>query len=115
MARIHSLLTVTKGGLLYLNIAEIVSWVDFHECLENHTFFMPHASHNDAAYRRCIARCSLHNPIMPYIEFFTVPLIRLEFENPDELRDLLRQIYRFGWRVYDMDDASTDEHDVSSV
>lgn len=114
MARIHSILTVTKGGLLYLNIAEIVSWIDFPECRENHEFFMPHVG-SDTLYRRCIARCSLYNPIMPYIEFFTVPLTRLEFENPDELRDLLQQIYRFGWRAYDMDDVPTDEQDVSSV
>ncbi len=114
MARIHSLLTVTKGGFLYLNIAEIVSWIDFHECQDNHAFFMPH-SIEETAYRRCIARCSLHNPIMPYIEFFTVPLTRLEFENPDDLRDLMRQIYRFGWRAYDMDDAVSDDQEVSSV
>lgn len=114
MARINRILTVTKGGVLYLDIAEIVAWIDFRECQENHAFFMPNVA-DEAIYRRCIARCSLRNPIMPYIEFFTVPLTRLEFEDPHDLRDLLRQIYCFGWRAYDMDDVPHAGHDVSSV
>jgi|SRR5688572_28629546 hypothetical protein len=102
MARIHSILTITKGGILYNDIAEIVSWIDFLECQDNHSFFMPDTA-CDAQYQRCIARCSFVNPIMPYIEFFTVPLVRLEFEDPLHLRDLLREIYRYGWKAYDID------------
>ncbi|MCU0511430.1 MAG: hypothetical protein MUE40_02555 [Anaerolineae bacterium] len=102
MARIHGILTITQGGILYNDIAEIVRWIDFRECQENHAFFMPGSAIADQ-YRRCIARCSFVNPIMPYIEFFTVPLIRLEFEDPLHLRDLLRDIYRFGWRAYVVD------------
>lgn len=103
MARIHSILTVTQGGILYNDIAEIVCWIDFRECHDNHAFFMPQASAN-GQYERCIARCSFRNPVMPYIEFFTVPLVRLEFEDPLQLRDLLREMYRYGWKAYDVDE-----------
>jgi hypothetical protein len=103
MARIHNILTITQGGILYNDIAEIVSWIDFLECQDNHAFFMPDTACEER-YRRCIARCSFANPIMPFIEFFTVPLLRLEFEDPLHLRDLLREMYRFGWKAYDIDE-----------
>jgi hypothetical protein len=102
MARIESILTVTQGGILYHDIAEIVRWIDFGECRENHDFFMPEFA-CDEAFGRCVARCSFRNPVMPFIEFFMVPLIRLEFEDPVELRDLLREMYRYGWKAYNID------------
>lgn len=101
MARIQKILTVTQGGLLYTDIAEVVRWIDFQQCRINHAVWMPHA--NNETYDRCIAQCSFTDPVMPYIEFFSTPVIRLEFENPQHLRSLLRDIYRHGWKAYDID------------
>ncbi len=101
MARIQKILTVTQGGILYTDIAEVVRWIDFQECRVNHAAWMPQSQ--NGTYHRCIAECSFDDPIMAYIEFFTEPVIRLEFENPQHLRTLLREIYRYGWKAYDID------------
>lgn len=106
MARIHSIVTVTRGGLLYRDIAEIPRWIDFRLC--NRNWFLqrcyeptPYQYNFDA---RCVAQRSFYTAPMPYIEFFTQPAItRMEFDDPEDLWTLLKEMqYHGGWMAYSL-------------
>lgn len=106
MARIDDIVTVTIGGLLYKDIAEIPRWIDFKSCHRNWCLqagYQP-SSQSLVFDVRCVARFSLHQAQLPYIEFFTDPVIRLEFEDANTLRALLAQLQNFGqWTAHDLD------------
>jgi hypothetical protein len=41
--------------------------------------------------------------LLPYVEFFTIPVMRLEFNEALELHKLLKDMAKFGWKVYHID------------
>lgn len=106
MARFHSIVTVTQGGILYKDIAEITRWIDFKQC--NHNWYRqseqrpsPYTHNFDKC---CVARRSFQNVALVYIEFFIEPTLRLEFDDPEHLWDLLKQMKLYGgWVSYDLD------------
>jgi hypothetical protein len=106
MARISTIITVTQGGLLYRDIADIVRWIDFKQC--NRQWFRQR-EYRPSPYRkafdaRCVARRSFGTASLPYIEFFTIPVTRLEFDDPEDLWTLLKEMQRRGgWMAYDND------------
>ena len=102
MARIDSIVTVTKGGVLYKDIAEIVRWVDFALCYEQYTL---HFNGTEASTEQfCIGRSSFNLAALPYVEFFTDPITRLEFDNSDDLTALLSQINAYAfWYTQNLD------------
>jgi hypothetical protein len=106
MARIHSIVTVTLGGILYRDIAEITRWIDFRLCNESYCMnYMPtlrvRMGQRDS---RCVGRHSFHLAPLAYIEFFTDPITRLEFEDHEQLWDLLKLMNRHGgWFAVSMD------------
>jgi len=106
MARFHSIITVTEGGLLYKDIGEVTRWVDFRSCNRNwcnqyEKNLVPQALRLDAY---CVARRSFYHASLPYIEFFTEPILRLEFEHDEALWDLLKQMKVYGnWVAFDLD------------
>lgn len=106
MARFHSIVTVTQGGILYKDIAEITRWIDFKQCNLNwyrQTEQRPSPFTHEFD-KSCVARRSFDNAPLVYIEFFTDPILRLEFDNPEQLWDLLKQMKVFADRVaYDLD------------
>jgi hypothetical protein len=102
MARIDSIVTVTKGGVLYKDIAEIVCWIDFALCYEQYTLHFNGTETSTEQF--CIGRSSFHLASLPYIEFFTDPITRLEFDKPDELTELLSQIHAYAfWYTQNLD------------
>lgn len=106
MARIHSIITVTLGGILYRDIAEIPRWIDFPLCNEHYcTDYMPTLHvRNGQRGSHCVGRQSFHLAPLAYIEFFTDPLTRLEFEEHEQLWDLLKLMNRHGgWFAISMD------------
>ncbi|GAB5490313.1 MAG: hypothetical protein Phog2KO_05280 [Phototrophicaceae bacterium] len=106
MARIHSIITVTEGGILYKDIAEVTRWVDFKLCNRN---WYRQAEQRPSPYTHnfdkcCVARRSFENAPLAYIEFFTEPISRLEFDDTENLWDLLKQMKIYGnWVAYDLD------------
>ncbi|MEL6309138.1 MAG: hypothetical protein AAFR81_05055 [Chloroflexota bacterium] len=106
MARFHSIITVTEGGLLYKDIAEVTRWVDFRSCNQNWYYqyeknIAPQALRLDAC---CVARRSFRHASLPYIEFFTDPILRLEFDDHEALWELLKQMKVYGnWVAFDLD------------
>ncbi|MGB7338668.1 MAG: hypothetical protein WBC91_07245 [Phototrophicaceae bacterium] len=106
MARFDSIITVTQGGVLYKDIAEIIRWIDFKQCNRN-WYRQPEQRPSPYTHqydRCCVARRSFTNASLPYIEFFTDPILRLEFDNPEYLWDLLKQMKLYGnWVAYDLD------------
>lgn len=103
MARIHSIVTVTIGGILYRDIAEITRWIDFRYCAENSVRYL---SADDLVIHagRCVGRRSESVALLPYIEFFTTPITRLEFDHADDFADLLHEMQRCGgWFAIDLD------------
>jgi hypothetical protein len=106
MARIHSIITITQGGLLYRDIAEIPRWIDFRLCNELYCIDYAHAVRirHDERDTRCVGRHSFDLAPLPYIEFFTEPLTRIEFEEHQQLLDLLHQMQqRGGWFAVSID------------
>jgi hypothetical protein len=105
MARFHSIITVTQGGILYRDIAEVVRWIDFRECQENHLDEKQlSGTQPNELDLRCIARCSFYLAPLAYIEFFTHSILRLEFEDPEQLWDLLKDIQVCGgWFAMNLD------------
>lgn len=102
MARFHRIITITQGGILYSDIAEIVRWIDFLECLQNRDYYLA-PGHADGSVR-CVGWHSYYGAQLPYVEFFMVPLLRLEFAGADDLYDLLRTMYENGdWITCDLD------------
>jgi hypothetical protein len=102
MARIDSIVTVTRGGILYKDIAEIVRWIDFAFCYEQYTLRFNGTEATTEHF--CIGRSSFYLAPLPYVEFFTDPITRLEFNKAEDLTDLLRQIYAFGfWYTENLD------------
>lgn len=106
MARIHSIVTVTQGGILYRDIAEVLRWIDFRLC--NEIYCLDYAA--NIRVRRgqfdicCVGRHSFHLAPLPYVEFFTDPLTRLEFDDNEQLWDLLKQMKLLGnWFAVSMD------------
>jgi len=106
MARFHSIVTVTQGGILYKDIAEITRWIDFKQCNKN-WYRQPEQRPSPFTHdfdKCCVARRSFNHAPLAYIEFFTDPILRLEFENPEHLWDLLKQMKLYADRVaYDLD------------
>jgi hypothetical protein len=105
MARIEGIITVTRGGILYKDIAEIVRWLDFALCYEQYTL---HFNGTELSIERfCVGRSSFHLAPLPYVEFFTDPITRLEFDKPEDLSDLLNQIHAYGfWYTQDLDEPN---------
>lgn len=105
MARFHSIITVTQGGILYRDIAEVVRWLDFRECQENYKNEQQLSeTRSNELDLRYIGRCSCYLAPLPYIEFFTKPILRLEFEDHEELLDLLEEIQLCGgWFTINLD------------
>lgn len=105
MARFHSIITVTQGGILYRDIAEIVRWLDFRECQENYIDEQQLSETlSNQLDSRCVGRCSCYLAPLPYIEFFTTPILRLEFEDHKQLLDLLEEIQVCGdWFAINLD------------
>jgi hypothetical protein len=102
MARIDSIVTVTRGGILYKDIAEIVRWIDFAFCYEQYTLRFNGTEAN--AEQLCVGRSSFYLAPLPYVEFFTDPITRLEFDKVDELSDLLNQIHAYPfWYTQNLD------------
>jgi len=98
MARIHSILTVTQGGLLYLDIAEITRWIEFRDCYQ---WYLTQNPHDESLI---IAHSRIKNVPMPYIEFFTTPFTRLEFQQLASLQNLLADIQKYTrWQVLELD------------
>jgi hypothetical protein len=103
MARIKGIVTVTQGGILYKDIAEIVRWLDFALCYEQYTLY--YNGTESSTERFCVGRSSFNRAPLPYVEFFTDPITRLEFDNPEDLRDLLKQLHAFNfWYTKDLDE-----------
>lgn len=106
MARIHSIITVTNGGILYKDIAEVIRWIDFQECNDN-WYRQPEQKPSPFTHRFdncCVARRSFYLSSLAYIEFFTDPIVRLEFDEPEDLWHLLKQMKLYGdWVAYDLD------------
>ena len=106
MARFHSIIAVTQGGILYKDIAEITRWIDFRECNRN-WYRQPEQQPSPFTHqfdRQCVARRSFYNAPLTYVEFFTEPILRLEFDDPETLWDLLKQMkLRGNWVTYDLD------------
>ena len=106
MARFHSIVTVTQGGILYRDIAEVPRWIDFRLC--NELYCLEYAA--KVRVRRgqrdvcCVGRHSFNLAPLPYIEFFTDPLTRLEVDDHEHLWDLLKQMKLLGdWFAVSMD------------
>ena len=105
MARFHSIITVTQGGILYRDIAEIVRWVDFRECLQNYCVnnHISLEQFNEENIR-CVGRSSFYSAPLAYIEFFTEPILRLEFDDPEELWNVLKEMQLCGgWFALNLD------------
>lgn len=106
MARFHSIVTVTQGGILYKDIAEITRWIDFRQCNSN---WYRQVEQRPSPYTHqfdkcCVARRSIKNAPLAYIEFFTDPIVRLEFDDAEHLWDLLKQMKLYGdWVAFDLD------------
>lgn len=105
MARFHSIITVTHGGILYRDIAEIARWVDFRECLQNYCEDNQISLEQfEAENIHCVGRCSFYLAPLPYIEFFTEPLLRLEFDDHEQLWNLLEEMQLCGgWFALNLD------------
>lgn len=104
MARIQSIITVTQGGVLYRDIADIVQWIDFKLCNENSGQGAVSASLSAQQRNHCVGQSSFDRASLAYIEFFTEPITRLEFENKEDLWDLLKQMrLRGGWFAINID------------
>jgi hypothetical protein len=106
MARIHSIITVTLGGILYRDIAEIPRWIDFRLCNELYcTEYMSKLRLRIGQHdTRCVGRHSFHLAPLAYIEFFTDPITRLEFEDHQQLWDVLKQMnLHGGWFAISVD------------
>ncbi|MGB1288300.1 MAG: hypothetical protein ACPG7F_17325 [Aggregatilineales bacterium] len=102
MARIEAIITITEGGILYRDIAGVTRWIDFYDCASNRDHYM---SDTGKRIKRCVGWRSYYEAELAYIEFFTVPLLRLEFDSPDSLYDLLKEMYeRGGWAAYNLDE-----------
>ena len=102
MARIEGIVTVTVGGILYKDIAEIVRWIDFAFCYEQYTLRFNGTESSTEHF--CVGRSSFYLAPLPYLEFFTDPITRLEFDNPEDLRDLLSQIHAYSvWYTQNLD------------
>jgi hypothetical protein len=106
MARIHSIITVTMGGILYRDIAEIPRWIDFRLC--NDLYCAAYSStlqiRMGQRTTHCVARHSFHRATLAYIEFFTNPITRLEFEDHEQLWDMLKQMnVHGGWFAVSVD------------
>lgn len=106
MARFHSIVTVTQGGLLYRDIAEVPRWIDFRLCNEHYcaefasTVRIRHGQRGIC----CVGRHSFYLAPLAYIELFTDPLTRLEFDDHEPLWDLLKQMKLLGdWFAVSMD------------
>lgn len=105
MARFHSIITVTQGGILYRDIAELVRWVDFRQCLQNycHANQITVEQFNEENIR-CVGRMSLYLAPLAYIEFFTEPILRLEFDDRELLLNLLDEMWLCGgWFAINLD------------
>ncbi|MCI0710815.1 MAG: hypothetical protein L0154_11700 [Chloroflexi bacterium] len=106
MARIHSIIAITQGGLLYRDVAEIPRWIDFRQCYdvfcaEYSTTITVRVGNGDM---RCVGRHCFHLAPLAYVEFYTDPLTRLEFENHEQLWDLLKQMRLHGsWFAINVD------------
>lgn len=101
MARIHSIITVTIGGILYRDIAEITRWIDFRYCAENSVRYL---APDDVMGGRCVGRRSEAYAQLPYIEFFTTPITRIEFEYVEDFTELVQQMRLCGgWFAIDLD------------
>lgn len=106
MARFHSIVAVTQGGILYKDIAEITRWIDFKTCNRNwydQIQQVPSPLTHELD-QHCVARYSFWSAQLSYIEFFTDSIIRLEFDEADTLVDLLEQMKVYGnWFAYNLD------------
>ena len=106
MARIGSIITVTQSGLLYRDIAEITRWIDFRRCHDVYCLSYAHTVKIRVGPQgmRCVGRHSFHLAPLAYIEFFTDPITRLEFDEHEDLWNLLKQMRLYGaWFAVNID------------
>jgi hypothetical protein len=101
---------VTREGIDYIDDEGTFQHLDFQSCYDN--WYMLQSSRTDPYYderSRQIAKewkCVGHRDRYaspPYIEFFTNPLIRFEFNSPEEgFHELRRKVEKAGWRISDL-------------
>src|SRR5262245_51264742 len=95
--------TVAKERIEYIDVDGAPRFIDFETCYQNYW-----ASRNDAqkAYEtkfdkpgRKLKRVGQRDfgAKPPYIEFFTDPMTRFEFDSMEEFHKLAGQVRRAGW------------------
>jgi hypothetical protein len=101
---------VTHEGIDYLDEQGNPQWVDFQHCYDN--WFHHQSLRTDPDYDernkeiartwKCVGQRNICGT-PPYIEFFTDPVTRFEFNSPDKgFHELRYRVHKTGWRTSDM-------------
>ena len=102
--------SVTKEGIEYVDELGNLQFIDFEVCYQN---FLEHKNEQQIPYMteelkrtntvwKCVGQRNIcGNP--PYIELFTDPLTRFEFDSPDQgFYELDYRIRKTGWKTFDL-------------
>src|SRR5262249_44220375 len=121
------ILEIQADGLTYVDDEGNKQFINFAECFENYFHeatspeyiegmkeLNPHMQWDEEGIKNYIEetyqwkrvgdRCILGKPLAdgPFIEFYTEPPIRFNFDTVEEFHEILYRIKRFGWRTFDL-------------
>ncbi|MBL8134104.1 MAG: hypothetical protein JNL42_19745 [Anaerolineae bacterium] len=100
---------VTHEGIEYIDEEGKLQRLDFQSCYENWYAlqtgrtdpYFDERSRQIAVEWKCVGqRNRFADP--PYIEFFTNPITRFEFNSPEGFHELRRKVEKAGWRTSDL-------------
>lgn len=101
---------VNQAGIGYIDEEGNFRHIDFESCYNN--WLAVQNQRNDPYYDdhsrqiakawKCVGQRDRYADL-PYIEFFTEPIIRFEFNSPEAgFHDLRRKVEKAGWRTSDL-------------
>jgi hypothetical protein len=93
---------ITAQGILYTTSESDERFISFDECYSNYLRTLKDSPNNDipSALKYIGQRDILDDP--PYIQVFTVPMTRFEFDSVDDWHQLQNEIRKSRWATIDL-------------
>ncbi len=100
--------SIFDEGLEYIDDSGNKQWIDFNACYNEYLrqrealgeLYTAERREIDKKWRRIGNRDLSASP--PFIEFFTQPVTRFNFDSDDEFHKVRFQIKKAGWRTFDL-------------
>ena len=97
----QTVVDIDKNGILYINATDEEILIDFNKCQSNHLDTIKEEYQDFVRKTKSVGRRNLaENPL--FIELYTDPITRFEFNSTDDGHDFWHRIRKSGWRTSDL-------------